>query len=155
MNKNNVIFAIFAMSVIGIANAHDHSPKVVPEKEYETAQNLGSTGPKETKGIESVTLLGKVSLADEFETLDNREMRAREIIISPGGVVAVHQHDARPGVAYIIEGEIVEHRNDAPEPLLRKAGAVAFEKTGVVHWWENRSDKRVRALVVDIIESKP
>jgi len=83
--------------------------------------------------------------------MQGRVLRAREIVIAPGGVIAVHEHNTRPGVAYILEGEIVEHRNDSDKPVLRRPGDAAFERTGVAHWWENRSDKPVRALVVDIV----
>jgi len=144
-------FMVFASSII----AEEGVVSVVPEHEHKSAEKLGSVGPTETKGIKSVKSLGEVSLSGEFKSLDGRFMRARELTISPGGVVAVHRHDARPGVAYILEGEIIEFRNDAAHGILRKRGEVSFEKTGVVHWWENKSDKMVRALVVDIIESNP
>lgn len=125
------------------------APDVVPDRERE----IVADGPTENRGIEAVNLLGAVSLADEFPGLAGRELRAREIVIAPGGVIAVHRHQQRPGVAYILEGEIVEHRNDADGPILRRAGDAAFEKTGVIHWWENASQATVRALVVDIVES--
>ena len=124
---------------------------VVPNAERESAAAKGFAGPTQNRGVESVTPVGSVALADEFEGMQGRVLRAREIIVAPGGVVAVHEHHKRPGLAYILEGEIVEHRNDQAEPLLRRAGDAAFEHTGVVHWWENRSDKPVRALVVDIV----
>ncbi len=37
------------------------------------------------------------------------------------------------------------------DPLVRKAGDSAFEKTGVVHWWENTGNIPAKAIVVDII----
>jgi len=98
---------------------------VVPDAERESALKKGFSGPTENRGVTSVTPVG--------------------------GVIAVHEHQQRPGVAYIIEGEIIEHRNDQNDPLVRRPGDAAFEKTGVVHWWENRSDKPVRALVVDVV----
>lgn len=90
-------------------------------------------------------------LGGEFDGMQGRELRAREIVIAPGGVIAVHEHNTRPGVAYILEGEIIEHRNDNDKPIRRRQGDAAFERTGVAHWWENRSEKTVRALVVDIV----
>lgn len=133
-------------------HAHDNDgPAVVPQTERELAAKKNLPGPTHNKGIRSVTHIGTVGLDGEFPSTDGRQLRARELVIEPGGVVAVHQHDARPGMAYILEGEIVEHRNDQPRPLVRKAGDAAFEKTGVSHWWENRSQCIVRALVVDIV----
>ena len=134
--------------------AHDHSSQsVTPEHERQHAMQTGEHGPKKSQGIKSVSKLGSVDLNQEFPTIGNRIMRAREIVIEPGGIVAVHEHQQRPGVAYILEGEIVEHRNDHPEPLVRKTGDTAFENSGVVHWWENKSNSIVRALIVDIIEA--
>ena len=134
--------------------AHDHtSQNVTPEHERQHAAQTGEHGPKKSQGIKSVSKLGSVDLHQEFPAIGHRIMRAREIVIEPGGIVAVHEHQQRPGVAYILEGEIIEHRNDHPEPLIRKAGDTAFENSGVIHWWENKSNAMVRALVVDIIEA--
>jgi len=126
-------------------------PTVVPQAERELAASRQFAGPAHNRGIKSITPLGAVALSDEFPGLDKRQLRARELVIAPGGIVAVHQHDQRPGVAYILDGEIVEHRNDQPTPVVRRPGDVSLEKSGVVHWWENRGTRPVRALVVDIV----
>lgn len=144
-----LIFCLLSASGL----AHAHSPAVVPDREREIARDIAAEGPTENRGVESVTALGAISIAGEFPGVDGKELRVREIVIAPGGIVAVHQHDARPGLAYILEGEIVEHRNDADGPITRRAGDVSFEKTGIVHWWENVSDAKVRALVVDIVDA--
>ncbi len=136
----------------GFVFAHG-GPAVVPDREREIARDVKAGGPAENRGVEAVNRLGAILIDGEFPGLEGKELRAREIIIAPGGVIAVHQHDARPGLAYILEGEIVEHRNDADGPLTRRAGEVSFEKTGVVHWWENVSNAKVRALVVDIVDA--
>jgi len=152
-------FAVMSLLLAGslfssfpvLAHEAEKGPVVAPRAERDKAQQLGMSGPKENKGIKSVKTLGANDLTGEFAGSDGLQMRARELIVEPGGVVAVHQHDRRPGVAYILEGEMVEHRNDRSGPLVRKKGHVALEKTGVVHWWENRSKRPARALVVDII----
>jgi len=139
------------------ATAHDShsSDGVVPDSEYATALELGLEGPGETKGIGAVERLGAVDLGEEFAGMEGRTFRARRLTIEPGGVVAVHRHQQRPGFAYILEGEIIEHRNDRDGPIVRRAGDVAVEKTGVAHWWENRSGAKVKALIVDIIPEQP
>jgi quercetin dioxygenase-like cupin family protein len=74
------------------------------------------------------------------------------ISLDPGAVVAVHEHRQRPGFAYILEGEVVERRNDGDgAPVTRKPGDVAVERTGVVHWWKNETDKPAKALIVDVV----
>lgn len=145
------LLIIVLLMIHGQASAHDDHKHVVPEHEYVIAQEAKAGGPKVSQGIESIAALGSVSLEGELPGLTNRMLRARELVIAPGGVVAVHQHDGRPGMAYILEGEIIEHRSDAEAPITRSAGAVSFEKTGLTHWWENKSDKPVKALVVDIV----
>jgi len=135
-------------------SSQDGSLSIVPSHEHKLAQTQHLKGPTKTIGIGSVNLLGVIGLEKDFPTLKGRQLRARELLIEPGGVVAVHQHDTRPGVAYILEGEIIEHRNDSNAPIVRGIGSVAFEQSGVAHWWENKSGKPVRALVVDIIKVK-
>lgn len=155
MNAHGIkrLFVSCLLLAAGTAAAHDHDPAVVPERER--AEAAAAAGPTRNVGIEAVRSLGAVALGGEFAGMAGKELRAREITIAPGGVIAVHQHEARPGVAYILEGEIVEHRNDAAGPLTRRAGDAAFERTGVTHWWENTSGARVRALVVDIVDAPP
>lgn len=128
-------------------------PVVVPEHERAIARDIAAEGPTENSGVESVMAVGAIRLDGEFPGAEGKQLRAREITILPGGRIAVHQHHGRPGLAYILEGEIVEHRNDADGPIIRRSGEAAFEKSGVVHWWENVSDARVRALIVDIIDT--
>jgi len=127
------------------------APAVVPTAEKSTAQALMLDGPKETKGINSVLKLAKIELGEEFKGMEGQQLRVRELVIAPGGIVAVHQHNKRPGVAYIIEGEMTEHRDGEKNPIVHTAGSVAVEHTGVSHWWENKGEKPARALIIDIL----
>lgn len=127
---------------------------VVLGEEKEIAQQMMAEGPSETSGIKGFFNLGSVSLEGEFDSPAGLVMRVREIIFEPGGIGAVHQHDGRPGVAYITEGEITEYRSGAEMPLIKKAGDVSFENTGVTHWWVNHGDEQVRVLVVDIVPTE-
>lgn len=132
-----------------------HTLSVVPEHEKAIAQHKALEGPSETHGIADIQTLVMLSLGDEFAGMDGRAMRGRILVVEPGAIVAVHQHERRPGFALILEGEMVEHRNDHNGPLIRRVGDVAVERTGVSHWWENRSERVVRALVVDIVPEAP
>jgi len=145
------LLSLIWMFAVTSGLADEEKNGVVPVAEREIARNLGASGPSETTGVKSSTVLGAISLADEFANLEGRILRAREVVLSPGGVVGVHQHHERPGVAYVLEGEVVEHRNGESQPVTRGVGAVAFEKTGVIHWWVNESAQDARVLVVDII----
>ena len=131
---------------------------VVPEAERKAAlKQLSAGAPTKTSGVAALKKLGTVKLEGEFDTVKGRVLRTREIVFSPGAVVALHEHLGRPGVAYIIEGEMTEYRVGADGRAItavKKAGETALEGTGVVHWWKNASDKMARALVVDIVPEK-
>ncbi|HAN31708.1 MAG TPA: hypothetical protein DCQ06_08945 [Myxococcales bacterium] len=136
-------------------HAHGHAEMTgLPDQEKQIAQLKNLSGPTKTKGISGVKNLVGLPLGQEFEGMKGRQMRARELIAQPGAIVAVHQHERRPGFAYMLEGEMVEHRNDHKGPIVRRVGDVAVETTGVSHWWENRTDKIARAIVVDIVPIK-
>lgn len=108
-------------------------------------------GPKKTEGIEKVYQLGAVPLKGEFTDINNRKIRGRVIDIKPGGVVAVHSHHERPGIAYIISGELTEHREGAGGPAVKKAGDAALENSKTVHWWRNDGNTTAKIIVVDIV----
>lgn len=124
---------------------------VAPEAEIKQAAEMDMSGPKETKGIKAVRALGTVPLAGEFEKPEERVLRGRELDIEPGGVVAVHRHNGRPGIAYIVSGQLTEHRVGVEGPVVKKAGDIALEQTGTIHWWENEGDEVARIIVVDLI----
>ena len=147
MNLTRKAFSVIFLGTTLTVFAHDHNKEIAPSAERAATK---MAGPDKTVGIESVEMLGVNPLGADFPALEDRVMRVRRLVVNPGGVVAVHEHKQRPGVAYILEGEIYEHRSDADEPILRKAGQIAFEHSGVSHWWENKSDAPVTALVVDI-----
>ncbi len=148
MRYRNITLALLLAVAAPLGAAAD---EVVPEPEYEQAREDRRAGPDETHGIRHVRALGSVPLRRDFAALAGHELRAREIVIEPGGQVAVHEHDARPGVAYILEGTLTEYRGPDNRPIVRGVGAVSFEHTGVVHWWRNETAAPARALVVDIV----
>jgi quercetin dioxygenase-like cupin family protein len=137
--------------ITGTGQQSQGSLTVVPDHEKKIARYKKLSGPTKTHGIAAIKTLVALHLGSEFAGLAGQQMRARILIIKPGAVVAVHQHERRPGFALILEGEMVEHRNDHKGPIIRRVGDVAVERTGVSHWWENRSGKVARALVVDIV----
>jgi quercetin dioxygenase-like cupin family protein len=123
---------------------------VVSQKERAAAQNLGFAGPTESKGLTELKVVGTISLKTDFPALEGRQHRARTNTLEPGGVIAVHKHEGRPGIAYFLEGEVIEHRSDSPEPIVRKKGDVTLELPGLVHWMENKGDVPARVVAVDI-----
>jgi len=154
-----IVLALIACFSTGVSFGHvepaiEESATIVPSHEKAMAQDLGLEGPTETKGVGVSKVLGMMPLDDEFPGMAGRMMRARELTLLPGGVVAVHQHNQRPGIAYLVEGTAVEHRNDRDAPIVHQAGDAAFENSGTVHWWINESDEPAKVVVVDIVPAE-
>src|SRR6266496_853461 len=65
----------------------------------------------ETKGV-TVKLLATVDLGPEIEGMAGRQLRMRMVTIEPGGVFGpIHDHKDRPGMVYILQGTITDHRD--------------------------------------------
>ena len=65
----------------------------------------------ETSGV-AVQELATVDLAREIEGMAGHELRMRMVTIEPGGVFGpIHDHVGRPGVVYVLQGTITDHRD--------------------------------------------
>ena len=103
----------------------------------------------------AVRRLGGQPLDHDFHALQGRELRLRELTIAPGGSITLLRHDQRPGVAYILEGQMLEWRGPGFTPREIGPGEAVFEATGVSHWWRNEGTSPARPLVVDIVSVSP
>ncbi len=60
----------------------------------------------------TVALLGVVDLGAEIPGMQGRRLRMRRVTIEPGGVFGpLHDHRGRPGLVYVLEGTITDHRD--------------------------------------------
>jgi len=106
------------------------------------------TGP-ETKGV-SVRLLSTVDLGPEIEGMAGRQLRMRIVTMEPGAVFGpVHDHVDRPGVVYILQGTITDHRNGVATDY--GPGLGWPEDRNTVHWLENRGTTPAVEISVDIV----
>ena len=65
----------------------------------------------ETSGV-AVRLLSKLDLGPEIEGMGGRYLRMRMVTIQPGGVFGpMHDHKDRPGMVYVLQGTITDHRD--------------------------------------------
>jgi len=107
--------------------------------------------PTDTKGFTRDVLtsydLGKQGLTDYA----SRQYQIQKLTLAPGGVIAYHSHTDRPGGAYVIKGQFVEHRDGAPDRVL-KVGDVLTETTDVKHWVENRGKTDAVAIGVYLVK---
>jgi quercetin dioxygenase-like cupin family protein len=103
----------------------------------------------ETRGV-SVEVLATVDLAGEVEGMERRQLRMRMVTIEPGGVFGpVHDHKGRPGIVYVLQGTITDHRDGAVTDY--GPGVGWPEDRNTLHWLENRGSIPAVEISVDIV----
>src|SRR5512139_2488654 len=105
----------------------------------------------DTKGI-AVKLLWTVDLFLEIEGMTGRQLRMRIVTFEPGGVFGqIHDHKGRPGIVYILQGTITDHRNGVATDY--GPGVGWPEDRNTLHWLENRGAVPAVEISVDIVLS--
>ena len=103
----------------------------------------------ETLGV-TAALLTTVDLAHELEGMTGRQLRMRMFTFEPGAVFGpVHDHIDRPGVVYILQGTITDHRNGVDTDY--GPGVGWPEDRNTTHWLENRGMVPALEISVDIV----
>jgi len=103
----------------------------------------------ETRGV-TVKLLAALDLGDEIEGMAGRQLRMRMVTIEPGGVFGpVHDHKDRPGMVYVLEGTITDHRNGGSEEY--GPGPGWPEDKNTIHWLENRGTTPAVEISIDLV----
>ena len=103
----------------------------------------------ETKGV-TVELLSALDLGLEIEGMAGRQFRMRKVTIEPGGVFGpIHDHKDRPGMVYILQGTITDHRNGVATEY--GPGVGWPEDRNTLHWLENRGSTPAVEISVDIV----
>jgi quercetin dioxygenase-like cupin family protein len=117
----------------------------------ETAMS-NEQAPPETKGV-TVKLLAALDLGPEIEGMAGRQLRMRMVTIEPGGVFGpVHDHKDRPGMVYMLQGTITDHRNGAAKDY--GPGVGWPEDKSTTHWLENRGTTVAVEISVDIVKQQ-
>ena len=108
--------------------------------------------PSETKGV-TVTLLATVDLGPEIEGMAGRQLRMRMVTIEPGGVIGpIHDHIDRPGMVYILQGTITDHRDGVATDY--GPGVGWPEDRNTLHWVENRGTITAVEISTDIVRQE-
>jgi quercetin dioxygenase-like cupin family protein len=108
-------------------------------------------GP-ETTGV-AVELLATVDLAGEIEGMAGRRLRMRMVTIEPGGIFGpVHDHKGRPGIVYILQGTITDHRDGVATEY--GPGVGWPEDRDTLHWLENRGSIPAVEISVDVVRQE-
>ena len=103
----------------------------------------------ETKGV-TVELLATVDLGAEIQGMEGRQLRMRMVTMEPGGVFGpVHDHKDRPGIVYVLQGTITDHRDGVDTEY--GPGVGWPEDKDTLHWLENRGTVPAVEISVDIV----
>ena len=106
----------------------------------------------ETKGV-TVELLAMLDLGSEIEDLAGRQLRMRMVTFEPGGVFGpIHDHKDRPGMVYILQGTITDHREGVATEY--GPGVGWPEDKNTLHWLENRGTVPAVEISVDIVRQE-
>ena len=103
----------------------------------------------ETRGV-ATELLATVDLGPEIQGMEGHQLRMRMVTIEPGGVFGpMHDHIGRPGIVYILQGTITDHRGGQATDY--GPGLGWPEDRNTVHWLENRGTEPAVEVSVDIV----
>lgn len=106
----------------------------------------------ETVGVTSA-LLATVDLGAEIEGMAGRQLRMRMFTFEPGAVFGpMHDHKDRPGIVYVLQGTITDHRNGVATDY--GPGVGWPEDRNTRHWLENRGALPAIEISVDIVSSE-
>jgi quercetin dioxygenase-like cupin family protein len=114
---------------------------------------MSNTRPApETRGV-TVKLLSTLDLGPEIPGLAGRQFRMRMVTIEPGGVFGpIHDHKDRPGMVYILQGTITDHRDGVARDY--GPGVGWPEDKSTLHWLENRGTTPAVEISVDIVRQQ-
>jgi len=102
-----------------------------------------------TTGV-TVDLLAALDLGDEIEGMAGRQLRMRMVTIEPHGVFGpLHDHRDRPGMVYVLQGTITDHRDGTTTDY--GPGLGWPEDRNTLHWLENRGTVPAVEISVDIV----
>ena len=103
----------------------------------------------ESKGV-THELLAAVDLGPEIEGMAGRQLRMRKFTFEPGSVLGpIHDHKDRPGIVFILEGTITDHRGGVATDY--GPGVGWPEDRNTLHWLENRGTVAAVEISIDIV----
>jgi len=109
----------------------------------------GEDAAPETKGV-TADLLTSLDLGPEIEGMSGQQLRMRMFTFEPGAVFGpIHDHKDRPGIVYVMQGTITDHRDGAARDY--GPGVGWPEDPNTSHWLENRGTVPAVEISVDII----
>ncbi|MDX2307201.1 MAG: cupin [Hyphomicrobium sp.] len=113
------------------------------------------TSPREIENAPDVgierPILHQVDLTG-WRNMGNFYLRMRRLTVAIDGIVPTHDHDDRPSIVLVQDGEIIEHSAFCAVPIVHRTGDSTPEfGKGHRHWWENKSGKPVILISTDVV----
>jgi quercetin dioxygenase-like cupin family protein len=106
----------------------------------------------ETRGV-TADLLGSVDLEGELDGMEGRQLRMRMFTFEPGAVFGpLHDHMGRPGIVYVLQGTITDHRDGVARDY--GPGLGWPEDRTTMHWLENKGPVTAIEISVDIVTNE-
>ena len=103
----------------------------------------------ESAGV-SIEPLDAIDLGPEITGMAGRQLRMRRVTIEPGGIFGpTHDHTGRPGLVFVLQGTITDHRDGAAVDY--GPGPGWPEDRHTTHWLENRGTTTAVEISVDIV----
>jgi quercetin dioxygenase-like cupin family protein len=91
-----------------------------------------------------------MDLGAEIESMNGFQLRMRKFTFEPGAVFGpMHDHVGRPGMVYVLEGTITDHRDGVATEY--GPGLGWPEDRHTIHWLENRGDVPAVEISFDIV----
>jgi quercetin dioxygenase-like cupin family protein len=91
-----------------------------------------------------------MDLGAEIESMTGFQLRMRKFTFEPGAVFGpMHDHVGRPGMVYVLEGTITDHRDGVATEY--GPGLGWPEDRHTIHWLENRGDVPAVEISFDIV----
>ena len=141
MNSTKAILSSVAIFVAGLLAGNLDIASGTVQEAY----------PTEHKGI-GVAKLGVVPEGSMIRQtgLEGYFLQLRLATLEPGGQIARHKHDTRPGLVYTLEGSWIEGRTEGEREYPAREGIALVEDADTDHWFYNRSDEPVKVLICDL-----
>jgi len=109
----------------------------------------GISGPAIGNG-NSTEAIDEITLGEEIPGFGGYNLRARYVVVKPGGHIRIHDHHGRPAFSFIVNAPVNERRSDRPgEVILRQPGDITAD-SNIGQWWTNDTQETARWYVVDI-----
>lgn len=105
--------------------------------------------PTTTSGV-SVSLTSVLPLAAQMPAAKGYVLRLRRVVMAPKAIIGHHSHKDRPSIAYVISGQLTEHRDDGTTRAYGP-GESFEEGADLNHWAENAGATETVLIGVDLV----